>query len=297
MILGSDGLGVARWLDSHAHLDAREFDFDRDAMLHRAARAGVVGVLLPAVTPGHWDDLLTWTAQPPRSQHPVIALALGVHPMYVDGASLAAVEALARRYTAQSLPPALVAVGEVGLDGFVNTPLLAEQQPVFERQIALARDWHLPLVLHSRHAVDAVAAALRRARFTGGGIAHAFSGSWQQACALLDLGLRLGLGGAMTHARATRLQGIARRLPDDAFVLETDAPDMAPAWLRTPGQQPVRNESAELPLIAALLAQWRGVTPEVLARQAWDNTVAALPRARTLWGDRAVLGAATSLTE
>ncbi|MEJ7137187.1 TatD family hydrolase [Amphibiibacter pelophylacis] len=278
--------GPVRWLDSHAHLDAAEFDPDRAAVLQRAAAAGVAGVLIPAVHPGHWDDLVAAASAPvsyPGAQ-PILALALGVHPMYVDEASAPALGVLAARWTAQTLPPCVVAVGECGLDGFVPAPTLVQQQPVLERQIRLAKAWSLPLVLHSRHAVDAVAALLRRAHFGGGGIAHAFAGSWQQACALLDLGLKLGLGGAMTHDRAQRLQGIARRLPPDAFVLETDAPDMAPAWLRTPGQPPARNDSSELPRIAALLAQWRGVALPDLAAQVWDNTLAALPRSRALWG-------------
>ena len=181
----------------------------------------------------------------------------------------------------------LVAVGEIGLDFFAPAlaapPWRERQQALFRQQLKLARRHGLPVILHSRHAVDAV---LRHLRETGPhtGIAHAFSGSEQQARAFIELGFKLGFGGACTFERATRLRHLAANLPLEALVLETDAPDMPPHWLyataqqRASGQPQGRNTPAELPRIAAVIAGLRGMPVQALAEAAWRNTLEALPR-------------------
>jgi TatD DNase family protein len=130
----------------------------------------------------------------------------------------------------------------------------------------------LPVLLHVRRAVDAVLAQLRRISVPGG-IAHAFNGSRQQADVFIALGFKLGIGGAMTYARATRLRELAASLPLDSIVLETDAPDIAPEWLRRR-----RNEPAELPRIAQTLAELRGMTLADVVAATTANAQAALPR-------------------
>jgi TatD DNase family protein len=146
-------------------------------------------------------------------------------------------------------------VGEIGLDFFVAGADVARQEHFFVEQLKIARDADLPVLLHVRRAVDQVLGKLRRIRLPGG-IAHAFNGSRQQADEFIRLGFRLGFGGAMTYLGSTRIRRLAASLPLSAIVLETDAPDMSPAWLAG-----ARNTPAELPRIAAVLAELRGIDP------------------------------------
>lgn len=268
------------WIDTHSHLDAPEFDADRPAVIARAQVAGVVCQVVPAVWPAGFAQT--------RVQALVAggAYALGTHPMWLEPAGEDAAEHLARALVLAADDPRCVAVGEIGLDHFVPGLDHVRQLALFEAQLRLARAHALPVIVHSRKAVDAVLAALRRIRVPGG-IAHAYNGSLQQAQALLALGFKLGLGGAMTHERARHLRRLARELPPEAFVLETDAPDIPPQWRyltaaqRAAGQQ-ARNEPAELPAIAQVLADLRGWSLAEVARQAWANTLEALPGLRAL---------------
>ena len=177
--------------------------------------------------------------------------------------------------------PQLVAVGEIGLDFFVPG-LDAERQIWFyEQQVQLAREFGLPVILHVRKSSDRLLKTLRATPVVGG-IAHAFNGSAQQAQAFIDLGFKLGFGGAVTYERALKLRELAARLPLDSLVLETDAPDIPPHWLyttaeqRAAGQPQGRNSSAELPRIAAEIAQLRGMSIDQLAQVGTDNARAAL---------------------
>ncbi len=243
-------------IDSHCHLDAAEFDPDRDAVLARARAAGVVAQVVPAVDAASWPALAALCEREP-DLHP----AFGLHPMYLDRHHPDDLPALRARLA----HPRTVAVGECGLDYFVDGLNPARQQLFFEAQLRLAKDFDLPLVLHARRAVDAVTAALRR---IGGlrGVVHSFSGSPEQALALVRLGFCIGLGGPVTHERAQRLRGLVRTLPLDHLLLETDAPDQPPAWRR--GQ---RNEPAELAGIARHMAELRGLPLEALAEATTRN--------------------------
>jgi TatD DNase family protein len=172
-------------------------------------------------------------------------------------------------------------VGEIGLDGFVPGLDMARQVHFFRAQLELAQAQALPVILHVRRSAEQVLQQLRQVRVRGG-IAHAFNGSLQQARAFIDLGFVLGLGGALTYERATRLRELARELPLESLVVETDAPDIPPQWLyttaaaRAEGQPQGRNSPAELPRIATLLATLRDVAPQTLARQTTDNARRAL---------------------
>jgi TatD DNase family protein len=181
----------------------------------------------------------------------------------------------------------LVAVGEIGLDGFVptlNTPeALAKQQHFYKAQLQLAQQHQLPVILHVRRSADWLLKGLRQTPVVGG-IAHAFNGSLQQAQTFIDLGFKLGFGGALTFDRALQLRRLATELPLSAIVLETDAPDIPPHWLyataeqRAAGQPQGRNEPAELPRIAKVLADLRGISLEEVAAVTRANARAALPR-------------------
>lgn len=277
------------WIDTHCHLDAPEFDADRAAVRARARAAGVALCVLPAVEVANFGAVRT------LAQQFGDAYALGIHPMYVERAGEDALARLDHALATHRDDPRLVAVGEIGLDYFVPalaTPGAARerQEHFFHEQLKLARKHGLPVLLHVRRSVDAVLQQLRRIGVAGG-IAHAFNGSRQQAEQFGALGFRLGFGGALTYERATRLHELAARLPAQAIVMETDAPDMPPHWCyvtaaeRAEGTAQGRNEPGELPRIGAELAALRQQTPVDWATQTAANAVAALPRLAALLDD------------
>jgi TatD DNase family protein len=186
--------------------------------------------------------------------------------MYIDVHAVRHLADLRRRIEAWRP----VAIGEIGLDLFVDGLDFATQEYFYIEQLKIARDFDLPVLLHCRRANDPILKHLRRIRVRGG-IAHAFSGSRQQADEFLKLGFKLGFGGAFTWERATRLRALAAELPLDAYVLETDSPDIPPGWL---GKG--RNEPAELPRIAEALAGLRNIPVEEVARQTSENARAVL---------------------
>ena len=275
------------WIDTHCHLDAAEFDADRDAMRQRARQQGVALCVIPAV-----HVHATHVAQVQQLAHAWgDAYALGIHPMCAPTAGERELQQLADQLDAARDDPQLVAVGEIGLDFFVPelcTPeMRAHQDWLLREQLRLARQHQLPVLLHVRRSVDAVLKALRQLPPVGG-IAHAFVGSRQQADAFLGLDCRLGFGGAMTFERATRLRALAATLPHDAIVLETDAPDIAPSWLyataaeRAAGRRQGRNAPEEIPRIAQVLAGLREQPLAQLQAQVLANTLQALPRLQAL---------------
>lgn len=250
-------------IDSHCHLDAAEFDADRDAVQAAALAAGVGRIVVPGVAVDGFEKLKTSVAR-----YPSCRAAYGIHPLYVMQAVDTDLGVL-RRWLQTEKP---VAVGEIGLDFYVEGIEPARQELFFVEQLKLAREFDLPVILHVRRAVDQVLKQLRRIRVSGG-IAHAFNGSRQQADEFIKLGFKLGFGGAMTYSGSTRIRALAATLPLDSIVLETDAPDMAPAWLNGG-----RNSPVELPRIAAVLAELRGLpVPEIVERTG-TNVQAALPR-------------------
>ena len=263
------------WIDTHCHLDAPEFAPDRDAVRAAAQAAGVTHLVIPAVQRSHWQDVIALAHRHGDSY------ALGIHPLYTPGAQESDIAALRELLNQQRGDPHLVAVGEIGLDFFV--PGLDEQRQIwfYEQQIRLAREFELPVILHVRKSSDRLLKTLRQHRVAGG-IAHAFNGSAQQAQAFIDLGFKLGFGGAITYERALKLRELAACLPLEALVLETDAPDIPPHWLystaeqRAAGQPQGRNSSAELPRIAAEIARLRGMGIEQLAQASTANARAAL---------------------
>lgn len=248
-------------IDSHLHLDAGEFDADREAVIAAAREAGVTRFVLPAVELANCAAVHDLARRLPGS-----ACAYGIHPLYVDRASEADIPALRARLA----DGGAVALGEIGLDGFVAEPLIARQEWFFCEQLRLAREFDLPVIMHLRRAQDLVLKCLRRLPVKGG-IAHAFNGSRQQAEIFMKLGFKLGFGGAMTYPGSTRIRALAASLPLAAIVLESDAPDIPPAW--APG---LRNEPANLARYAAVLAGLRGCSIEEIAAATSANAREAL---------------------
>lgn len=274
---GHDARAMTTWIDTHCHLDAPEFEADRLAMRERARQAGVSCCLSPAV------QTCSFASVRALAHAHGDVYALGIHPMYTRQELDSAIDALDAALAQHTQDAQLVALGEIGLDGFAPGLDWARQEWFLRKQLRLARRYDLPVILHVRHAVDAVLRQLRELPVAGG-IVHAFSGSLQQAQAFIRLGFKLGFGGALTFERAQRLRRLAAQLPLDAMVLETDAPDIAPQWLyksaaqRAQGQPQSRNEPAQLPRIAQVLAALRGLSMDELAQANARNACAALPR-------------------
>lgn len=281
-----------RWIDTHAHLDDAIFAPGTAQSGARAlARArGVALCVLPAVHAGNWHAVAA------LAHASGDAYALGIHPLWVPHTTDADLQALDHQLHERRSDPRLVAVGEIGLDFFVPalcTPTMrVRQQQVFRAQLKLARAHGLPVLLHVRKSADLVLKHLREVWGVAGGqplpagragIAHAFSGSDAQAHALLRLGFCLGAGGAMTFEAARQLRHLAATLPDSAWVMETDSPDIPPQWLyttaaqRASGQPQGTNTPAELPHIGAQVAALRGVSVSAWAQQTTANALAALP--------------------
>ena len=274
------------WIDTHCHLDAAEFDADRDAVRQRARDAGVAMCVIPAVERGNWAKVRE------VAHRYGDVYALGIHPLYVPQAQDDDLQALDELLNASKDDPRLVAVGEIGLDYFV--PALCEpaqrekQWRFYTSQLQLARKHGLPVILHVRRSGDMLLKGLRQTKVQGG-IAHAFNGSLQQAHAFIDLGFVLGFGGAMTFERATQLRHLAATLPLSAIVLETDAPDIPPQWVyrtaeqRAKGGVQGRNEPSELPDIAETMGQLRSLSQTQIATETLSNVQTVLSKVRVTW--------------
>ena len=277
------------WIDTHCHLDAPEFDADRNAVRREATVQGVGHCVIPAVERSNWETVRLLAHQHGDSY------ALGIHPLYTGRADDGDVALLQEMLAQHHADPRLVAVGEIGLDYFVPGLDPTRQERFYRAQLQLARRFDLPVILHVRRSADKLLKGLRDLPVRGG-IAHAFNGSLQQAQAFIGLGFKLGFGGAMTYDRALQLRRLAAELPEEALVLETDAPDIPPHWLYTPAAQRAeglpqgRNAPAELPRIAEVLAQLRGQPLAALAQATTANACAALPRLVSLLALRGIDG-------
>jgi TatD DNase family protein len=228
-------------------------------------------IVVPAVDRHKFSPVAQLAAGAPNATY-----ALGIHPICVPKATEQDLAALRALVEAALDDPLFVAIGEIGLDFFIpmlTEPAMREKQDYFFReQLRIARDFGLPVLMHVRRSQDQVLKHVRQIR-PAGGIAHAFNGSFQQAQTYVDLGFKLGFGGAMTFTRALQIRRLAATLPLGAIVLETDAPDIAPAWIH-----PGRNGPEQLPAIGAVLAQLREISEDEVRIATCGNAIAALPR-------------------
>lgn len=238
-------------VDTHSHIDVDAFDGDRPLAVARARAAGVAQQVVPAIAAAGWPHLADVC-----NSHPGLYPAYGLHPLFLAEHREEHLPLL-RSWLEGRRP---VAVGECGLDFFVQGLDPARQQVLFDAQLRLAREFDLPVIIHARRAVDAVVAAIRR---IGGlrGVVHSFGGSPQQAEILWREGFCIGLGGPVTYPRAARLRALAASMPIEHLVLETDSPDQPDSAHR--GQ---RNEPARLLRVVETIAMLRGETVEQVAR-------------------------------
>ncbi|EJM25119.1 Mg-dependent DNase [Pseudomonas sp. GM21] len=242
-------------IDSHTHLDFPDFDEDRQALLAESRALGVRRMVVLGVYQANWQRV--WELV---QSDPDLHAAFGLHPVYLDDHRPEDLQALADWLTRLAGHRQLCAVGEIGLDYFIETLDRERQQALFDAQLQLAADFNLPALIHVRRSHAAVIATLKRFRLKRAGIIHAFAGSKEEAHEYIKLGFKLGLGGAATWPQALRMHRVLANLPLASVVLETDSPDMAPAMF--PGQ---RNSPAHLPAICAALAQIMAISPGQLA--------------------------------
>jgi TatD DNase family protein len=248
-------------IDTHTHLDFPDFDTDRRELLANCRAQGVEKLVVLGVHQANWQRV--WDLA--LAEEGLYA-AFGLHPVYLDEHQPAHLNELRDWLTRCAGHPKLCAVGEFGLDYFLQQLDREQQQQLFEAQLTLAVEFELPALLHVRRAHAATIATLKRLKPSRGGIIHAFAGSYEEAREYLKLGFKLGLGGAPTWPQALRLRKVVTQLPLEAIVLETDSPDMAPVM--HPNQ---RNSPQHLPAICAALAQLRGISAEQLASASSRN--------------------------
>ncbi|HBX55486.1 TatD family hydrolase [Pseudomonas sp. UBA2684] len=250
-----------RLIDTHTHLDFPDFDADRTELLVRSRDLGVEKLLVLGVYHANWQRL--WDLV---QREDGLYAAFGLHPVYLLQHRPEHLSELRNWLHRLAGHPRCCAVGEIGLDYFLEQLDRTAQQALFEAQLQLAAEFELPALIHVRRAHAATIATLKRARLTRGGIIHAFAGSVEEAREYLKLGFKLGLGGAPTWPQAKRLRQVVGQLPLEAIVLETDAPDMAPAM--HPKQ---RNSPEHLPTICTALAELMAITPAELAAASSRN--------------------------
>ncbi|MBU1284099.1 MAG: TatD family hydrolase [Gammaproteobacteria bacterium] len=248
-------------IDTHTHLDFPDFDADRGALLRRCRDIGVERAVVLGVHLANWQRV--WDLALTEDG---LYAAFGLHPVYLDEHRSEHLNDLRDWLTRYASHPKLCAVGEFGLDYFLENLDRERQQQLFEAQLKLAIEFELPALLHVRRAHAATIATLKRLKSARGGIIHAFAGSYEEAREYLKLGFKLGLGGAPTWPQASRLRKVVAQLPLEAIVLETDSPDMAPSM--HPNQ---RNSPEYLPDICEALAELLGISSEELASTSSHN--------------------------
>ena len=250
-----------RLIDSHCHLDFPAFDQDRAAVIAHCQTLGVEKMIVVGVTRQHWSRL--WDTV---SNHDGLYGAFGLHPYFLAEHQDSDIPALVEHLSLYRDHPKLCAVGEIGLDFLLQELDPKQQIHLFEQQVAIAAEFNLPVIIHSRRANAQVTAILKKAKLSRAGIIHAVSGSYEEALEYIKLGFLLGFGGAATWPRATRLQSVLKRLPIASIALETDSPDMPPEWLA--GQ---RNSPEQLPSICQYLADIYGLSSTAFAAQTSAN--------------------------
>ncbi len=257
-----------RLIDSHCHLDFPNLSKDLTEHLRQATAVGVEKIIVPAVQRQYFDQVLQLS-----QQYDHVYPALGLHPLWIDRHQPQDLTDLEQIITSEHSP--VVAIGEIGLDRYQPNAAqwFTQQLALLDAQFALARQCHLPVILHSRRTHDVLLKRLRQAALPATGVVHGFSGSYQQAKQFIDLGYRLGMGGTITYPRANKTRHAFARLPLDCLLLETDAPDM-PLF----GYQGQVNCPQRVAAIFECFCQLRVEPAALIAEQLWQNTLALFPR-------------------
>jgi TatD DNase family protein len=239
-------------IDTHCHFDVDDFDADRAEVAARTLAAGVDTIVIPGYVAAIWPKLFSVCAS---INTPRLLPAPGLHPCYIAGHQRADLAELERIISTQ---PECVAVGEIGLDYFLDElkrpELKARQQEFFRAQLELAMRYRKPVILHVRKAHQDVIHILHELKFREGGIVHAYSGGIEEARHYTKMGFRLGIGGSLTYDQSKRLRAVVADMPLEALVLESDAPDMVPLQHRDPLVRRTRNSPEFLSAVAMAMA-------------------------------------------
>ncbi|MDE1463066.1 TatD family hydrolase [Spartinivicinus poritis] len=252
---------VDTYFDSHCHLDFKEFDHNRSQILANCLRLRVNSIFIPGVSEAGWQRQLAVIEK--QITDVSLYYGFGLHPYFLNEHGSKALVGL-ETVLATHQP---IAVGEIGLDFMLDEAGFDKQYQLLQKQLVIAKIAQLPVVLHIRKAYDQVLKLLRQLKLKEGGIVHAFAGSEQQAERFIELGFKLGFGGAVTYTRANKLRKLATRLPLENIVLETDAPDMLPSFVRAGCNSP-----ENIPKIAEIIAGLREIETDILTKQTTLNT-------------------------
>jgi TatD DNase family protein len=250
-----------KFIDTHCHFDFPPFVDDARESIARAAQSGVERIIVPCVDASRFA-LVTQLAQ----QHQALYAALGLHPINIaahQDAHLDELESWLKKPESKR-----VAIGEIGLDLYMDDAQFDKQTRLLDAQLRLAKQYDLPVILHSRRTHDRLAMHLRRHDLPRRGVVHGFAGSQQQAERFIQLGYAIGVGGTITYERATKTRNTLANLPLEALLLETDAPDMP---LQGFQGQPNRPERARN--VFEVLCQLRSESPEEIANALWHNSL------------------------
>lgn len=246
-------------IDTHCHLDGEQFESDRPQMLSRARDAGVWGFVLIGFNPERWRS-----CRELADREPDMWLAVGLHPTEAERFS----DELEANLRAWAKKEKVVAIGETGLDYYWDSASPQAQRRAFERQIYLAKRLGLPFIVHQRQAAEDVLDVLQRCDPPHRGVMHCFTEDQSYAEQCIELGLHIGIGGAVTHLKAKGVHETAASIPLERLLLETDAPYMTPSPYR--GQ---RNEPAYLCLIRDRVAELRDTSPEAIEQATSRNAL------------------------
>ena len=253
----------AMFTDTHTHLTHPALFFRLPQIIAQARAVQVSQFIVPTAEHADWANALALLRQPE-----IRAIALGIHPWYAEQANASVLHELAQHLHQQ---PALL-VGEIGLDFYDKTEppeRRAAQIQAFQAQLALAQQHRRPIILHNLRATAAIIQAIQSTQFTRGGIAHAFSGSLEEARLLMQRGFKIGIGSLLLNPRAKKARIAAQQLPLDALLLETDSPF---------GQPENQNTPANVLRVAQIVAELRGMTLDELAGACEQNLVELLGR-------------------
>ncbi len=248
------------FIDSHCHLDFTCFDDCRNQVISDAQAAGVHYFVIPGVSSSRWQKQISVSNTSAR-----YFVALGIHPFFLYEYNSGDLEKLDSLLSSK---PGVLAVGECGIDCSLNASQWDLQIDVFTKQVLLAKKYKKPLIIHHRKSIDLILKILRQQQFTYGGVFHAFSGSKQQAEAIINLGFKLGIGGIITYSRGQKTRAAIAQVSLNSLVLETDSPDMPIS-----GQQGKINEPSNIAAIFQALVALRQESEDDIRQACFENTL------------------------
>ncbi len=251
---------MTQFVDTHCHFDFAPFCGHEAESLRRATEAGVEKIIVVGVSADRFAGVLDLAER----WAPLYA-ALGTHPMAIAQHREVHLQQLEDHL--KQRPEKLVAIGEIGLDLYIGDPQFDKQQAVLDAQLRLAKQYNLPVILHSRRTHDKLAMHLRKHDLPAGGVVHGFAGSEQQAQAFIRAGYAIGIGGTITYARASKTRNAVSRLPLTSLLLETDSPDMP-----LQGFQGEPNRPERIRHVWQSLCAIRDESPQEIAETLRENT-------------------------